>query len=374
VSWLGNRSLAEARETLASYDELVARRRAEGRDRYIVADRALGWRMQSDTHHPRWPYSTNRLGNRRSWPEDFDAREPARHVAILGNSHVHGDEVADEETWVYQMQVGLGPAWRVHNLGVTAYATDQAILRFLDFLPHQSVDVAVLAITTTEIYRNLNQCRAFVMADREIPLFKPRFRLDEGTLRRIDIPAKGGRPLADELADPDVLAALRRNDAFYPFVSTQLRDIGRRFHLPFASIYERLFGQALVLTIELIHKFIAVCRERAIVPVLMFLPVFWGAFPAGPEYDAMERELSGELALIDARAVFTSERLLLPRNVLHHRANHFTLLSAGWIADYAVQRFATVGGMVADGISAPAFGPRTALVGPNGLPAWGKET
>lgn len=335
---LGNRTLPDARDTLARYDALVAERRAQGLDLYIVADRALGWRMQPLARHPRWPYAANRFANRRSWPEAFEEAKPERHVAILGNSHVHGDEAPDEETWVFQTQAKLGPGWRLHNLGVSAYATDQAILRFHDFLPNQRVDIAVLAITTTELYRNLNLCRAFMMDDREIPLFKPRFRAEGEALRLVETPTKEGRPLASELNDPEVQAVLRRYDAFYPFLATQLCDIGRRFRIPFATIYERLYEPALELTIALCRYFVASCRERGIVPAIMFLPVFWGSFPAGPEYDSLEREFSDQVPLLDGRAVFTPERLSLPRDVLHRRANHFTALSAGWVADHVASR------------------------------------
>jgi hypothetical protein len=331
---LGNRTLSDIKGNLARYEAMVAKRRSEGQDLYIVRDSALGWRMQPNAHHPRWPYTTNELGNRASWSQDVADVTPARQVAILGNSHVHGDEAPDAETWVAQAQTKLGADWRVHNLGVSAYATDQAILHFLDFQSRHPVDFAVLAITTTEIYRNLNQCRAFMMEDREIPIFKPRFVDDAGALRLADIPIRGDRPLADELDDPAVLAALRRDDAFFPSYATQLRDIARRMHLPLATIYQRLYEPALKLTIALCHHFVASCRDRGVQPAIMFLPVFWGSFPAGPEYDRLAAALGNDVPLIDARSAFTPDRLALSRDILHHRANHYTARSAGWVAEH----------------------------------------
>lgn len=334
----GNRTLGDCRANLARYDALLADRFAQGIEPYIVQDRRLGWRMQPDATHPRWPYTTNELANRRSWPDAFEDLAPQRHVAFIGNSHVHGDESPDEETWVYQTQTRLGSDWRVHNLGVTAYATDQAVLRFLEFSQEHPIDLAVLAITTTEIYRNLNLCRALMGEDRELPLFKPRFVDDGGSLRLLDVAAKGGRPLAVELDDPDVLACLRRHDAFYPSFATQARDICRRMHLRLPNIYQRLYPRALSLTLSICRHFVASCGERGIQPAIMFLPVFWGSFPAGAEYYRLAHDLADEVAIIDARTVFTPERLQLPRNALHHRANHFTAQSAGWVADYVAER------------------------------------
>lgn len=331
---LGNRTLADIKGNLSRYEAMVSARRAQGQDLYIVPDSALGWRMEPNARHPRWPYTTNGMGNRTSWADELADVDPIRNVAILGNSHVHGDESRDAETWVAQTQTKLGPDWRIHNLGVSAYATDQAILHFFDFQEHQKVDLAVLAITTTEIYRNLNQCRAFMMEDREIPLFKPRFLYEAGGLRLVDIPIRGGRPLAEELDDPLVLAALRRDDAFFPSYPTQIRDIARRLHVPLANVYQRLFEPALQMTVALCHHFIAGCRARSVQPAIMFLPVYWGSFPAGPEYDRIAAALGSDVPLIDARSVFTPDRLALPREVLHHRANHFTARSAEWVATH----------------------------------------
>jgi hypothetical protein len=333
----GNRSMAEVKANLARYENMIVERRAQGLDTYIVPDRALGWRMQPGVRHPRWPYSTNSDGNRSSWPESFGEGDAVREVAIFGNSHVHGDESPDDETWVYQTQVRLGPDWRIHNLGVSAFATDQAVLRFQEFASQRRLDMAVLAITTTEIYRNLNQCRAFIAEDREIPLFKPRFTLAGRKLRLHELPTLGGRPLEAELDDPLVRRELRRNDAFYPRLTTQAIDVARRLHVPLPDIYRRLFPKALEMTIALCRHFLHLCNEHGVRPAIMILPVFWGGFPAGREFDAIARAFAGEVPLFDARDAFTPERLNNPREVLHHRANHYTGLSGGWVADHIAE-------------------------------------
>ena len=49
-------------------------------------------------------------------------------IAIAGNSYVHGDESLDEDTWVWQLQDAFQGQGIVHNLGVSAYATDQSYL------------------------------------------------------------------------------------------------------------------------------------------------------------------------------------------------------------------------------------------------------
>jgi len=75
------------------------------------------------------------------------------------------------------------------------------------------------------------------------------------------------------------------------------------------------------------------------VPVLLLLPVYWGAFPAGREFDIINRQSwpSGTV-IIDARQVFTSDRLQMPRAALAHRFNHFTREVSTWLADYIADR------------------------------------
>ena len=120
-------------------------------------------------------------------------------IAIAGNSYVHGDESLDEDTWVWQLQDAFQGQGIVHNLGVSAYATDQSYLRIKEFAKSTKIDVAVLALTTTDIYRNLNLCRAFIMNDKEVPLFKPRFSLNNGELEQLDVVACEADFLSDKL-------------------------------------------------------------------------------------------------------------------------------------------------------------------------------
>jgi len=331
----GNRSLADARATIAHYQQRMKERLAANEPLYLEIDQHLGWRLQPSCRHPRWPYTTDRLGNRRSAPDDHAASPPAYRVAIAGNSYVHCDETPDEETWVWLLRERLGRDCQVHNLGVTAYSTDQAFLRLEEFAEAAPVDAAVLTLTTTDIYRNLNMCRAFIMNDFEVPLFKPRFVPDGSDLQLKPPPPSTLDTLCDRLSDPDSVSYLRAYDNFFPTAGRQALQVLRRFHVPVKDVWQRNFPQSIDVTLRICRHFIDWCRERDIVPVLLLLPVYWGAFPAGREFDIISgQSWPAGTTIIDARQVFTPDRLQLPRATLAHRFNHFTREVSIWLADY----------------------------------------
>ena len=329
----GNRSLADARATIEKYQGLVQRRRQEGEADYLQLDPDLGWRNVCSSVHPRWPYSTNALGNRRSSHDNTIPAAPKCTIAITGNSYVHGDESTDEDTWVWQLQDRMGSDALIHNLGTTAYSTDQSYLRLREFSSDNHLDLAVLTITSTDVFRNLNMCRAFMMNDYEVPLYKPRFVESGDRLELIKPPDVGLDELATCLDDAAVLGHLKRYDYYFPTLAFQAFQVMRRFRIPVRDVWPRYFHDGINLTTAICKDFASWARAESMTPVILLLPVFWGAFPAGRDFDVLTDRLNGTAHLIDARLAFTTERRALPRDVLHHRFNHYTRLSGGWLAE-----------------------------------------
>ncbi len=335
--YLGNRSLADAKETLALYQRRMKERVAAGEPLYLEIVPRVGWRLQASCRHPKWPYTTDALGNRSSAPDEYAAASACR-VAIAGNSYVHCDEVPDHETWVWLLQQYLGRDFRIHNLGVTGYSTDQSFLRLEEFAQTEPVEMALLTVTSTDIYRNLNMCRAFILNDFEVPLYKPRFVVCGGAIELKAPPAVTLDTLCDCLDDPEILAELRAHDVFFPTAGRQLSQIMRRFRVPLRDVWQRNFAEGVEMTERICEQFIGWCRERRIAPVLLLLPVYWGAFPAGREFDLIRSRFESRVTVIDAREVFTDERLRLPRSALAHRFNHFTAEVSAWLASYIGDR------------------------------------
>ena len=331
--YLGNRTLADAKATLELYQARMRERLAASEPLYLEIDPHLGWRLQPCCRHPKWPYTTDAFGNRRSAPAEYVATSAYR-VAIAGNSYVHCDEAPDDKTWVWLLQQNLGRDYRVHNLGVTAYSTDQAFLRLEEFAQANPLEMAVLTVTTTDFYRNLNMCRAFIINDFEVPLYKPRFVSDGNGLELMPAPASTLDSLCEALTDRETLGYLRANDKFFPTAGRQAAQILRRLRVPVRDVWQRNYSEGVAITARICDHFIEWCDVRGITPVLLMLPVYWGAFPAGREFDFIRRQFQSRAALIDAREVFTDERLRMPRSALAHRFNHYTPQVSAWLAEY----------------------------------------
>ncbi len=332
VIW-GNRTLRDAVHCLEGYQRLIAKRQKSGIEMYIQPDADLGWTNLAAAEHPRWGYRTNSLGNRRTSDEDtilFDASR--RHVALVGNSYVHGDEVADEETWGWKLQSKLHDSHAIHNLGVTAYSTDQSVLRFLKFSRERHIDASILALTTTDLYRNLNLCRAFIYNDLEVPLFKPRFLFSKSKVSVINPLEYRVDELVNALSRAENIKHLKRYDSFYPGIKNQSFQIMRRFRAPLPSEWHRLFKQAVEQMWSIVKVFVENCLKNNIKPIILVLPVFWGAFPAGKEFDILKDRCMNFVDVIDAREIFSKQRLELPPEQIHHRYNHYTSLSNEWLS------------------------------------------
>ncbi len=105
-------------------------------------------------------------------------------VSAFGDSFIYGDEVDDEDAWSNVLSERLG--CRVANYGVPGYGTDQALMRFRK-LPDDGSSVAILGVFPHNTMRNVNQYRYFLTATTEFG-FKPRFVLEDGSLRSVPMP------------------------------------------------------------------------------------------------------------------------------------------------------------------------------------------
>jgi len=155
----------------------------------LELDPELGWRYAPGRASGQ--YTSNHWGAR--GPRDPAARPPegVLRVAAFGDSFVHGNEVADDEAWSHVLE-DLDPGIEVLNFGVGGYGTDQALLRYERHAPDLNARVIVLGFTSVDYSRNLERYRPFLAPD-DLPLAKPRFRLDgEGGL--VEVPTPFGTP------------------------------------------------------------------------------------------------------------------------------------------------------------------------------------
>jgi len=160
-------------------------------------DAELGW-----TRHYETPY-----GER---PRPGTSGPPI--MMVFGESHTHGDEVGDAETWEAYAGTELGAD--VLNFGVGGYGPDQALLRFRRISTRLRTPIVGLGVTLENINRVVNRYRPFYFRQTGITLPKPRFVLEGGHLALLPNPIHTANDLA-RLAEPGFIAALGRDDFFY---------------------------------------------------------------------------------------------------------------------------------------------------------------
>lgn len=157
------------------------------------------------------------LGWTNHYPTPLEERpQPRRYgrpaLATFGDSYTHCDEVADAETWQAYLADELQAD--VLNFGVGGYGPDQALLRYRQKSRELAVPVVALGLVLENINRVVNRYRPFYYPETGVPLTKPRFVLDDGSLRLLPNPIQRSQDLG-RLADPAFVHAIGAQDFWY---------------------------------------------------------------------------------------------------------------------------------------------------------------
>ena len=173
----------------------------------LVADPELGW-APTPSHGP--PYAFDRSGIRVADPSTNYAEKPsgsALRVALFGDSFTNGIGVSQPETWAAELE-RQSPSGRLEvlNFGVPAYGMDQAFLRYRKTGRRFQPDVVVFGLQLENVARNVNVMRPFYANTTDVPLTKPFFALEGGSLRLLNSPT----------VPPDRIAATLRTFEDWP--------------------------------------------------------------------------------------------------------------------------------------------------------------
>jgi hypothetical protein len=124
---------------------------------------------------------------------------------------------------------------------------------------------------------------------------------------------------------------LRRFDCYYPSIQRYVFAFGERIGLV-APEDHRLLPAAMIVAAAILSEFAATCREHAIMGYVLLLPVYWGRYSVGAEFDLLKASASAlGLSVIDGREAFIG-RLIRAPHVLHHAKNHYTRESGSWVS------------------------------------------
>jgi hypothetical protein len=177
--------------------------------KYIVGDPELGWTIAKSAKG-KGLYESNPEGARASANRIYGPTAPAGkiRIVVVGDSFTHGDEVQNDETWAALLET-MRPDLEVINLGVPAYGTDQAYLRWRRDGVAFSPQVSILGIWPEDICRNLNVVRYYLTPGSSF-MTKPRFVLERGALALVNSPVLASADLPHLLAEPESSPLLAR--------------------------------------------------------------------------------------------------------------------------------------------------------------------
>ncbi len=336
--FLGVQNYQAVIEVAERFEQEFSRQTALGHRPYFIPHPQLGWISAANAQHKQLQYRTDDQGYRRSAEKRNDA---APVLAFYGDSYVHGDEVADQETWLWQLQERVASRWSVRNAGVSGYGTDQALLRFSADIPTRKPHTAILAVTTTDLYRNLNVCRSFIAHKGDFPFLKPRYIIQGGKAILVSPPVMSFDTIAAVMRRDSTRRHLQQYDMYYPTKRRLIMALAER--IGFAkSEDQRLLPEAIAVCSGILAEFAALCATHTVKGIVLLLPAFWGRYPAGEEFDALQANAGGlGLPVIDGRRAFV-DKLAQPKSILHHQKNHYTATSGGWVSELVAQEIPAI--------------------------------
>lgn len=155
---------------------------------YLVYDRELGWTVGPNRQTRDGLYFSSIEGIRSAGPNVRMAdKKPPFRVALIGDSNAFSLEVPFQESWGYYLQRFLGDDVQVLNFGVDGYGIDQMYLRYQrDVRPWHS-EVVVVGFIQHDLTRTM-AVYPFVSLGWPGFLVKPRFVLENGNLRLLNVP------------------------------------------------------------------------------------------------------------------------------------------------------------------------------------------
>lgn len=166
----------------------------------LVYDETLGWRYRARAVLMDGGFTTQTAGMRALQGYDTTVSSDILRIALIGDSFVADVDVADEDSWGFQLERRLnesGLRAEILNFGVEAFGMGQSYLRWQHHARAYSPDIVIFGAQSENLSRNVNLFRVLAFANTGIPLAKPRYILTANGLELINQPV----PPTDSLMD-----------------------------------------------------------------------------------------------------------------------------------------------------------------------------
>lgn len=174
-------------QTVRIYTDILDR--ADEREPYMVPDPVLGWTVGKGRRSEDGLYFISAEGVRSAsqGPAVSPTRKSCR-VALVGDSYTFGEVVGYTDTWGYRLEQHLRGACEVLNFGVPGYGVDQMYLRYLQDVRLWKPDLVILGFISHDAVRSLAIYSFLTFPDGGVPLTKPRFVIEDGDLKPLNLP------------------------------------------------------------------------------------------------------------------------------------------------------------------------------------------
>lgn len=167
----------------------------ESPDKVMRYDTSLGWAPEPSSVSRDKLYKYNSDGIRTENISHEFTEKPEKgvlRIAVFGDSFVHGNEAEYDETLCYWLENKLNDAGiktEVMNFGVPGYGMDQAFLRWEKSGKQFSPQIVIFGFQAENTKRNLNVLRPLYCPEGGLPFSKPRFVLENKSLKLVNSPA-----------------------------------------------------------------------------------------------------------------------------------------------------------------------------------------
>ncbi|UOO95712.1 hypothetical protein MUK72_03150 [Halococcus dombrowskii] len=138
-------------------------------------------------------YSTDEYGSRVCPAADRDESTDIS-ISTYGDSYCFCREVDDDETFQHHLAEKLDT--HVGNYGGGNYGLDQALMRLQRQYPEDPTDYVIVLVTASSIARILSVWKHYQEFGNVLAV-KPRYRLDDGSLERVETPITEREDLLD---------------------------------------------------------------------------------------------------------------------------------------------------------------------------------
>jgi hypothetical protein len=282
----------------------------EGGLRREILDRELGWRYRPGFQEGADMINSQGLRSEREY--SYKAGKGVLRIAAFGDSFVYSNEVATPDAWSSQIEQAC-KGIEVLNYGVGGYGVDQAFLRYEAEGDAFAPDIVLMGFVADDMGRLVNRYRRF-LSDRELPLFKPRYRLQGAGISLMPNPFPAISDYEEIARSPAMIIRIGPDDYWYqpaiyenPFydfswtvrlaVTLQIRV--QRKYLDPAPIWNEDFlnneSEAFKIQIALFEKFMETAKSRNARPYVVFFPwkedVHGIRSGKGTSYGLLTREL-----------------------------------------------------------------------------------